>query len=73
MAMILGKIQKILSQIKNGVINNQDEQKIGDLTTEYYQTLPFDFGAKIPPKINHVLIVKEKLRWVEWLNNICVL
>ena len=38
------------------------EQKVSELTNEYYQTLPYDFGMKRPPGIDHLLRVKEKVR-----------
>ena len=48
------------------------EQRIADLTKDFYQILPHSFGMKRPPNIDHVLRVKEKIKMLESLNDIVV-
>ncbi len=65
---ILNKIQKQL-QI-GGTLTSTVEAKISELTAEYYQTLPYDFGIVKPPKIDHILRIKDRVRQMDLLNDI---
>ncbi len=65
---ILNKIQKQL-QI-GGTLTSTVEAKIAELTAEYYQTLPYDFGIIKPPKIDHILRIKDRVRQMDLLNDI---
>jgi len=63
---ILNEIQKHLPVVPG------KEQRISDLTKDFYQILPHSFGMKRPPNIDHVLRVKEKIKMLESLNDIVV-
>jgi len=63
---ILNEIQKHLPVVPG------KEQRIADLTKDFYQILPHSFGMKRPPNIDHVLRVKEKIKMLESLNDIVV-
>ena len=67
---ILSAITRLLSQ--TGGKSADREQKLTDLTTDFYQTLPFDFGVKRPALIDHLIRVKEKARMLEVINDICI-
>jgi hypothetical protein len=46
------------------------EQKIAEMTHEFFQILPYDFGAKKPPSINHWQRVKERVKQMDMLTDI---
>jgi poly [ADP-ribose] polymerase len=60
---ILTEIQRLL------VSEDEKEQKkhqlIVQLTNDFYNVIPHNFGMKKPPVIDHLLRVKEKTRMVE--------
>lgn len=45
---------------------------MNDLTKDFYQTLPFDFGVRRPALIDHLIRVKEKAKMLEVINDICI-
>ena len=65
---ILTEIQRLL------VSEDEKEQKkhqlIVQLTNDFYNVIPHNFGMKKPPVIDHLLRVKEKTRMVEQLQDI---
>jgi poly [ADP-ribose] polymerase len=63
---ILKEIQKYLP------IDRSKEQRVADLTKDFYQMLPHDFGMKRAQNIDHVLRVKDKIKMLESLNDILV-
>lgn len=65
---ILGKIQKQLQQ--GGTLTTAVENKISELTQQYYAVLPYDFGAKKPPGIDHIIRVKDKVKQMDLLGDI---
>lgn len=65
---LLGKIQKQL-QI-GGSLTTAIENKILEHTQEYYSVLPYDFGVKKPPGIDHILRVKERVKQMDLLGDI---
>ena len=67
---ILSAITRMLSQ-PNGKVADR-ESKLSNLTTDFYQTLPFDFGVKRPAMIDHLIRVKEKAKMLETINDICI-
>ena len=67
---ILQAITKLLSVSKGNAADR--ESKLSNLTTDFYQTLPFDFGVKRPALIDHLIRVKEKARMLEVINDICI-
>jgi len=63
---ILNEIQKQLP------VNSTKEQRVADLTRDFYQMLPHNFGMKKPTNIDHVLRVKEKIKILESLHDIVI-
>ena len=63
---ILNEIQKYLP------LSSTKEQRVADLTRDFYQILPHNFGMKKPTNIDHVLRVKEKIKMLEALSDIVV-
>jgi hypothetical protein len=55
--------QKLLKFItQGGTITSVNQQKISQGSTEFYSTLPYDFGKKMPDEINHL-----KHRYIPWV------
>jgi hypothetical protein len=48
------------------------EQRVADLTKDFYQMLPHDFGMKRAQNIDHVLRVKDKIKMLESLTDILI-
>ena len=67
---ILNEISRLV--VKQGAGQVEREKKIEDLTTDFYQALPFDFGVKRPTLIDHLQRVKEKSKLLEAVADICV-
>ena len=65
-------IAKIL--VKAGpTLNSSDSDQIATLTENYYSTIKYDFGFTRPPQINHLMRVKEKVRQLILLQDVCEL
>ena len=47
---------------KEGVINA--------LSNDFYSIIPHNFGIKVPPKIDHLLRIKDKIKVLETLQAI---
>jgi hypothetical protein len=61
----LNQIQKLLlsgEKGKEGVINA--------LSNDFYSIIPHNFGVKVPPKIDHLLRIKDKIKVLETLQAI---
>ena len=65
---MLWKIQKSLQG--GGTLTTAVEQKIQEATSDFYQILPYDFGAKKPQSIYHILRVKERVKQMDLLADI---
>jgi hypothetical protein len=53
-----------------GSLTTAIENKILEHTQEYYSVLPYDFGVKKPPGIDHILRVKERVKQMDLLGDI---
>lgn len=71
------KSQHILSKIQKVVMSQQgkskNEEKLEESSLEYIQVLPYDFGVKKPPTINHLLRVHEQCHKMEALSDVYAL
>lgn len=67
---ILNEVNKIL--FKSGQLNAAREQQIIDMTDHFYQTLPYDFGLKRPTNLDHLRRVKDKVKLLEVISDICL-
>lgn len=66
---ILNEVNKLL--LKNSASNAAREQQLIDLTDHFYQTLPYDFGLKRPANLDHLRRVKDKVKLMEVIADIC--
>ena len=62
---VLNHIQKILLSGEKG-----KENVINALSNDFYSIIPHNFGIKIPPKIDHLLRIKDKIKVLETLQAI---
>jgi Poly(ADP-ribose) polymerase, regulatory domain len=46
------------------------ENVINALTNDFYSLIPHNFGVKIPPKIDHLLRIKDKIKALETISAI---
>lgn len=58
--------------LKEGLSNAAREQKIFDLSEHFNQTLPYDFGLKKPPSVDHLRRVKDKVKVMETISDVCI-
>lgn len=42
------------------------------MTDHFYQTLPYDFGLKRPTNLDHLRRVKDKVKLLEVISDICL-
>ena len=42
------------------------------MTDHFYQTLPYDFGLKRPTNLDHLRKVKDKVKLMEIISDICL-
>lgn len=56
--------------LKGGTTSH--DQKLVDMTEHFYQTLPYDFGMKRPTNIDHLRRVKDKVKVIQNIGDICV-
>ena len=60
----------VLSEIHRVLIaGSGKETQLTTLTNQFYSLIPHDYGMKLPPTINHMLRVKEKVRLLETLGD----
>ena len=52
-------------------MNAAKEQQLIDMTEHFYLTLPYDFGMKRPANLDHLRRVKDKVKLMEVINDIC--
>ena len=61
---------RILSDIQKVLLNDAKQSKIIELSNQFYTNIPQNYGMRKLPPIDHLLIVKEKVKLLDILKEI---